>query len=110
MKIIYICIYFKELIKVWIIKKGGEGLEKIEEMIFIGEMIKKKKDIIIVKKESLNEINDFIIIATEKGFEEKLWKNKNEVIPEVINTHWLELYKEDVHIIVLLYNIVYSNL
>lgn len=92
-------ILIKEMIKKGAIKKGEYGSEIVEEILFIGEMINKKKSIIKIKKELLNEIDEFILIANENGFEKKLWKNKNEILAEDIYTDWMILCKNNVCII-----------
>lgn len=95
-------ILFKELIKEEIIKKKELGSEIIERIMFAVEEMKKKKDGMMMKEEFINEANDFIKIAKEKGFEEDYLKNKNVIIIDYIFYEWKELLK-DVFIIIIIY-------
>lgn len=103
-KKINIFIFFKEIIKEEIIKRGEFCSELIEEMIFLGEEIKKKKEIMNVKEELINEINDYLRIAKEKGFEGKIWENKNEKVVNYIFCEWKEICKE------VLFSFIFFNL
>lgn len=91
-----IIILFKEMMKEGVIKKGGNGSEIIEEMLFILKEMEKKKDIIMIEEEMMKEADDFVLIAKEKGFKENLYKNKNNIIGEVILIDWKELCYEEV--------------
>lgn len=82
------------MLKENIIKKGEYGSEVMEEVLYIVEMINKKKDIINLDEDVINIVNNFITIAKEKGFEGKVLKNKNRIIGEDIYIDWIELCKE----------------
>lgn len=99
-------ILFKELIKEDIIKKKELGSEIIERIMFAEEEMKKKKDKILMKEEFINEANDFIEIAKEKGFEEDYLKNRNIITIDYILCEWKELLR-DVFIIVIIYFFIY---
>lgn len=83
-----------------IIKKVEDGSEMIEEILFISEMIKKKY-MIKMKGDVINIINSFINTGKDKGFEGKLYKNKNDILSEEIYINWIELFNKDVCIIIL---------
>lgn len=88
-----VLILFKEMIKEGLINKG-EGLELVEEMIFIIEEMERKKNIINLEEELLNEYQNFVRFAREKGFEGKLFKNKNEILASFLFTDWKVLCEE----------------
>lgn len=85
-----------------VIKKGGDGSEIIEEIMFIMREMEKKKDIFEIEEDLMKEANDFVKIGKEKGFEEKLWKNKNVIISSFIFFEWRELCKEEVWFIIII--------
>lgn len=87
---------FEEIVKEGIIKNGEDGSEIVEEMIFIGEEMNKKKDVINITKELINKVNIFIKISKEKGFEVKPLKNKNEKIACFIFNDWKKICKGEV--------------
>lgn len=90
----YVYFLFQEMIKEGIIKKGGYGSEIIEEMLFINEELKRKKDITNLDEKYLKIVNDFTVFAKEKEFEEKLWKNKNDILSDFIYYEWNALCKD----------------
>lgn len=96
-KICYFSI-FKEILKEVNIEKGQSGTEIIEELLFIGELMEKKKDVLCIEEELMNEANNFVRIAKEKGFEGKLWKKKNLIVKECMLIDWIELCKEEVSV------------
>lgn len=94
----FIYILFKEILREGVIKKGEHGSEIIEEILLIGEMTNRKKDIINMKENVMNYINDLIRIAKEKGFEGENVKNKNKIILDFIFFEWKHVCKEDVYL------------
>lgn len=87
---------FEEIVKEGIIKKGENGSEIVEEMIFIGEEMNKKKDVVNLTKELINKVNIFTKISKEKGFEVKPLKNKNKKIASFIFNDWKKICKGEV--------------
>lgn len=87
---------FKEILKKGDIKKGQSGTEIMEELLFVGEKMEKKKNIIKVEEELLNEVIDFVKVSKEKGLEGRLWKNKNVIAAEYYYIDWMGLCKEEV--------------
>lgn len=102
-----IIILFKEILKEGIVKKGDYGSDIIEEMIHIIEKIVKKKNILNIKEDIVNEYKDFVIIAKEKGFEGKLYNNKYEILAEDIYLDWIALFKEVYILLLNFYNYYY---
>lgn len=45
------------------------------------------------EEEMINECNNFIKFAKEKGFEENLYKNKKDIIADFISYECLEFFK-----------------
>lgn len=86
--------FFKEMVNKEAIKKGEFGTEIIERMIFLGELMKKKKDIINFDEDLLNEVDDFVKIAKKKGLEEGNTKNTNKTVMDFALIEWRVFVKE----------------
>lgn len=82
---------FKDMIKEGIKKKEEYGMERIEEILIVAEIINKKKDIINIEGSIISFVNDFIKIAKEKGFEIILDMNNNNMFAEYIYSKWMEV-------------------
>lgn len=102
-----IIILFKEILKEGIIKKGDYGTDIIEELMYIIEEIVKKKNILNLKEDIVNEGKEFVIIAKEKGFEGKLYDNKYEILAEDIYLDWIALFEEVYILLLNFYNYFY---
>lgn len=89
-----ILLLLNKMMEEGIIKKGGLGSDIIEEIMFIMENTEKKKEMTSTKEDFKNEINNFMRIANEKGFEGKLWKNKNIILADFIFVDWMKLFKK----------------
>lgn len=76
-----IFIFYKELLKEEVILKEGNGAEVIEELLFVAEILKKKKEIYNKRKDFDIIIDEFMVVAKEKGFESKIRNNKNGMLP-----------------------------
>lgn len=103
----YIIFMFKEMVKEGILKKGEEGTEIIEEILFIAQMMKENKSKFNIKEEDyINTINDYIITAKENGFVEKVTKNKNEILIENTYFDWKVIVKRNVWILIFIIFII----
>lgn len=92
-----IFIVFKKMVKEGFIKKGEPLSEIVEELMFIGEEMKRKKDIIHAKEELMNEVNDFVKVTKEKGFKEENTKNKDLIVADFFLFIWKDICKEKVY-------------
>lgn len=90
----YIFIFYKEMVKEGIIKKGEYKSDIIETMMFIEEELENKKDLLKLEEDFLNEAKDFVKVAKEKGFEKDPKEKKNKIIVEFLFAEWKELCKE----------------
>lgn len=101
-----IFILFREMINEGIIKKGEKGSELIEEILFIGELMIKKKDIIKIKKEYVDTVNNYTVIAKKKGFKEVYKSDKVKLLANFLFYEWVELCEVEVCIIILFCSIL----
>lgn len=94
-----IFILFKEIVKEGIFKKGDYGSNIIEEILFIGEEMERRKEQCKINQDLVNEAINFVRISKEKGFEEVNDENINEIKFDFVCYEWKELCKKEVCII-----------